>query len=212
MSAATRFCLVRHGETAWNVEKRLQGHADIPLNATGEAQAKAAAKLLAQQQFDAIYSSDLSRAMNTAQAAAHYLGLPVQAEPQLRERHCGVFQGLPQDVARDSYQDEYARYRQRDPEFVIPGGESLEQLCTRISTCLERLADHHAGETVLVVSHGGVLDIAHRLATGKPLDLQRDFAISNAALNWIERDEQGWKLLVWDQKDHLNDALDELPG
>lgn len=212
MPTITRLCLVRHGETDWNVEKRLQGHMDIPLNATGQKQAQCTAANLAHQPITAIYSSDLERAMSTAQAAATHLQLPVQAMTELRERHCGIFQGLTQDEARARYGADYDRYRGRDPHFAIPGGETLLQVAERVKTCLTRLCQAHPDETILVVSHGGVLDIAHRLATAKPLETPRDFLISNAALNWIEYRSNSWHLIAWDEKPHLAAAMDELPG
>jgi probable phosphoglycerate mutase len=203
---------VRHGETDWNVEKRLQGQLDVPLNAVGRAQARAVARSLAAEHFSAIYSSDLSRAMDTARAIAEGLGLTVRASPSLRERHFGVYQGLTQDEARQSDPEGYARYRGREPDHVIPGGESLKHLAERITASLTELALAHSGETILLVSHGGVLDIAHRLAADQPLETQRDFTISNAAMNWISFDAGRWGLLAWDEKPHLSAALDELPG
>jgi probable phosphoglycerate mutase len=203
---------VRHGETDWNVEKRLQGQLDVPLNAVGRAQARAVARSLAAECFSAVYSSDLSRAMDTASEIAQALGLTVQPTPSLRERHFGVYQGLTQDEAQRSDPEGYARYRGRDPDHVVPGGESLKQLALRITASLTALALSHSGETILLVSHGGVLDIAHRLAAAQPLETQRDFTISNAALNWISFDGCTWSLLAWDEKPHLSDALDELPG
>ena len=96
---ATRLCLVRHGETAWNAERRIQGQLDVPLSSTGHAQARATANWLAQEDFAAIYSSDLSRALHTAEAVAHLLRLPIGQQVALRERHYGVLQGLTFDEA-----------------------------------------------------------------------------------------------------------------
>lgn len=207
-----RVCLVRHGETPWNTERRLQGHIDIPLNDKGLAQAAAAARSLAGQPFAAIYSSDLERARRTAAAVADAQGVAIQNDPRLRERHYGVFQGLTYDEASALHPEAYLRFKERDPEFAFPeGGESLLVFSRRIGEALDEIARRHPGEQVLVVTHGGVLDIAHRLATGKPLQAARDFAIPNAALNWIEHDGDGWRLLAWAVQDHLDGALDELP-
>jgi len=207
-----RVCLVRHGETPWNTERRLQGHIDIPLNDKGLAQAAAAARSLAGQPFAAIYTSDLERARHTAAAVANAQGLATQDDPRLRERHYGVFQGLTYDEAAARHPEAYLRFKERDPEFAFPeGGESLLAFSGRIREALDGIAQRHGGEQVLVVTHGGVLDIAHRLATGKPLDAARDFAIPNAALNWIEHDGESWHLLAWAVQDHLDGALDELP-
>lgn len=210
---STRLCLVRHGETAWNAEKRLQGHLDVPLNEVGHVQAQATAASLAGQQFAAFYSSDLRRAQQTAAAAGRALGLDATLEPELRERHYGVFQGLTYDEARERFPDEYARFDARDLDFAFPGnGESLGEFATRIHLALTGIANRHAGQQTLIVTHGGVLDIVHRLATGKSLEAPRDFKIPNAALNWIEFDGQSWRLIAWADLRHLENARDELPN
>ncbi|MDD3353566.1 histidine phosphatase family protein [Zoogloea sp.] len=210
---STRICLVRHGETAWNAERRLQGHLDIPLNDRGLTQARATAKSLTGEYFHAAYSSDLTRARQTACAIADQCGLALSYDERLRERHYGAFQALTYDEARQRYPADYHRFEQRDPEFVFPdGGESLRVFADRIHAVLEQIAERHRDQTVLIVTHGGVLDIAHRLSTRNPLETPRDFTIPNAALNWIAHDEQGWQLLAWAEQRHLNQALDELPN
>ena len=209
----TRICLVRHGETAWNAERRLQGHIDIPLNDIGLAQARATAASLTNQSFEAAYASDLLRARQTADAIAARCTLQPAIDARLRERHYGVFQALTYDEARARFPEDYQHFESRDPEFVFPGGgESLRQFAARIHEALHDIATRHQGGTVLVVTHGGVLDVAHRLATGKPLETPRDFTSPNAALNWIERDGVDWRLIAWAEQRHLKSALDELPN
>lgn len=209
----TRICLVRHGETAWNAERRLQGHIDIPLNDIGLAQARATAASLTNQSFEAAYASDLLRARQTADAIAARCTLQPAIDARLRERHYGVFQALTYDEARARFPEDYQHFESRDPEFVFPGGgESLRQFAARIHEALHDIATRHQGGTVLVVTHGGVLDVAHRLATGKPLETPREFTIPNAALNWIERDGVDWRLIAWAEQRHLKSALDELPN
>ncbi len=209
----TRICLVRHGETAWNAERRLQGHIDIPLNDIGLAQARATAASLTNQSFEAAYASDLLRARQTADAIAARCTLQPAIDARLRERHYGVFQALTYDEARARFPEDYQHFESRDPEFVFPGGgESLRQFAARIHEALHDITTRHQGGTVLVVTHGGVLDVAHRLATGKPLETPRDFTIPNAALNWIERDGVDWRLIAWAEQRHLKSALDELPN
>ena len=209
----TRLCLVRHGETAWNAERRLQGHTDIPLNETGLAQARATASSLVGEGFHAAYSSDLTRARQTAEAIALHCKLDVTHDSSLRERHYGDFQALTYDEARARFPENYQLFESRNPEFAFPGGgESLLGFAARIRTSLERIASAHPGQNVLVVTHGGVLDVAHRLATGKPLDTPRDFTIPNAALNWLGWDGSAWSLIAWAQQQHLQRALDELPN
>ena len=212
-SGRVRLCLVRHGETAWNAERRLQGHLDVPLNEIGLEQAEATAACLHGQQFAACYCSDLARARQTAAAAGRLLGLAPQPDRDLRERHYGAFQGLTYDEARRRFPEAYARFEARDPGYAFAeGGESLGSFAARVRAALDRIAIRHAGQTVLIVTHGGVLDVAHRLATGKALETPRDFVIPNAALNWIAIDGNAWHLVAWADRRHLEAARDELPN
>ncbi len=205
----TRFCIVRHGETDWNVERRIQGHIDIPLNAVGRAQAEATAVGLAGHAFVAAYSSDLVRAWQTAEAAARRIGLELKPDPGLRERHYGVFQGLTVAEAAQRLPAAHARYLVRDPHYDFEVGESLSHTAARVVAAIEALAASHPGQTVLLVSHGGVLDVCYRRATGRELSLPRDFPIPNAALNWIEVGPVGWRLLTWADRRHLEQTLEE---
>ena len=209
----TRLCLVRHGETAWNAERRIQGQLDEPLSAVGHAQARAAANGLAGEGFAAIYSSDLARARQTAEAAAHLLRLPVALRAGLRERHYGVFQTLTYGEMHSRYPQDYARFEAREIDFAFPGGgESLRRFSERVLRCAEEIAAHHEGGQALIFTHGGVLDILHRRASGRPLTAPRDFEIPNAALNWLEIADGQWSVLAWADRGHLTETLDELPG
>ncbi len=207
----TRFCLVRHGETAWNAEGRLQGQTDIPLNEAGRAQAKAVASTLAAQRFDALHSSDLARTIETAAVAGAALGLDIKRQPALRERFFGGFQGLTHAEAQTLHPADYASFCAREPDRRLPGGgESLRAFSARVEAAFTRLAESHRGETLLVVTHGGVLDIARRIATGQSLEAKRDFPLLNGALNWIERRNGRWALLSWGETGHLDRARDEV--
>jgi probable phosphoglycerate mutase len=207
---STRICFVRHGETAWNAERRIQGQLDIPLNANGVAQARALAGVLRDEAFAAIYASDLARALHTAQALAHRLHLPVARRTGLRERHFGLFQGLTAADCRARHPAEHARLQAREPDYVPAGGESLLAFAGRTLACLDVIVAAHPGAQVLVATHGGVLDLVHRRATGRPLDAPRDFDLPNCALNWIEIGPGGWSILAWADRGHLAAALDEL--
>lgn len=205
--AATRFCIVRHGETEWNAEKRVQGQTDVPLNLTGRQQAVAAARGLAGERFAALYSSDLRRAHDTAAEIARELGLTLLLEPGVRERHYGRFQGLTQRENAERHPEDHARYLTRDPDFAFGDGESLRDFSARIEAAFSGLAQRHVGKSVAVVAHGGVLDIVYRRATGRNLESPRDFVIPNAAYNWIEIDTAGgWRVLTWAERSHLENT------
>lgn len=207
----TRFCLIRHGETAWNAEKRIQGQIDIPLNATGHRQAQAMAEAIAHEPFAAIYSSSLERARQTAAAAAQRLHLPVAQRDELCERHYGIFQNHTSAEAAARHPGPFARHTLRDPDYDYDGGESLRAFAARVSAGLRAIALAHPERQVLVVTHGGVLDIAYRLATGRDLALPRDFLLPNAGLNWIDWTGDGWRIELWADTEHLTllDGRDE---
>ncbi len=207
----TRLCIVRHGETTWNAERRLQGHLDIELNENGIAQAQATGRALSDQRFAAAYSSDLQRARRTAACIWSGPEDRINTHPGLRERHYGHFQGLTYEQAHTRFPDDYARFLSRDAGFAFEdGGESLTAFAARIAAALLEIVERHPGEQILIVTHGGVLDIIHRLSTGKSLDSPRDFTIPNAALNWITHHDGRWQLVTWGDQSHLGSALDEL--
>jgi len=209
----TRICLVRHGETTWNAEKRIQGQIDIGLNTAGLVQAQAAADWLAGLPVTALFSSDLLRARQTAERIGVRLQLPPKFRPEFRERRYGFFEGLTYDESRARYPVDYRSFETRDPEFVIPfGGESLLQLHERVSAGLQQLAADHRGQTIVVVTHGGVLDIVNRLVRGGSLSSPRDFLIPNAGINWVSVCGHSWSLESWGGTAHLaRFGLDELP-
>ena len=208
--SVTRFCIVRHGETDWNAERRLQGHIDIGLNETGLRQAEAAAWGLQPHRFDACYSSDLKRTQETAIAIAVVTGLKPQLEPGLRERHFGLFQGRTAEEVERDFPEAFAAYKSRDIDHCFDDGESLRAFDQRIAETLTRLAQTHTGQTVLLVAHGGVLDVIYRRAQGRSLEGPRDFPIPNAALNWVQIGPDGWQVDCWADQRHLQDSLDEV--
>jgi 2,3-bisphosphoglycerate-dependent phosphoglycerate mutase len=209
---STRICLVRHGETAWNAEGRVQGQTDIPLSPVGHAQARAAAAILAQHDFSAIYSSDLLRVRQTAAPAAQRLALPVTLDAQLRERHYGIFECLLYTEVRERFPEHYARFRDKDPEFDFDTGESLRAFSERALAALGRIAQAHPGEQVLVFTHGGVLDMVYRHIHVLGLSSARDFGVPNAGLNWVACAGDCWSMQSWADVEHLKGALDDLPG
>ena len=212
-ASTTRLCLVRHGETEWNAERRIQGQIDIGLNANGLQQAAAAGRWLRGAGISAIYSSDLQRAWATAAKIGAALGLTPQAAPELRERRYGIFEGLTYDEAQAKYPAGYAAFEARDPDYDFETGESLQAMFARVTGKLQALAAAHPGENIVVVLHGGVLDIVNRFVRGNPLTAPRDFLIPNAGLNWIVCAGGAWCVESWGETAHLEaDALDELPS
>ena len=182
----TRFCLIRHGETDWNAEKRVQGQIDIDLNAAGEAQARAIAEGLREQVFAAVYSSDLLRAWNTAQIAMAGRQIAVSPAPILRERDFGVLQGLTAAEASLVNPVAHRHHQARTPDYACENGESLLAFSARVMVGLTALAARHRGETVLAFTHGGVLDVVYRAATGRALDVPRDFLLSGVEFRPFE--------------------------
>jgi len=206
----TRICMVRHGETAWNAEGRVQGQLDIPLNETGRAQARATAEALAGHDFTAIYCSDLMRVRQTAEPSARRLALPVSYMAELRERHYGMFETLTYVEVREKFPEQYARFRDKDPDFDFEGGESLRLFNERSLNVVGSLIARHPGEQILVFTHGGVLEMVYRHARAVGLSSPRDFEIPNAGINWVEVTPGEWKVWAWAEVAHLEAALDDL--
>jgi len=210
---STRILAIRHGETAWNVDTRIQGHLDIPLNDAGRLQARRLAQALAgRDAIDAIYSSDLSRALQTAQAVADATGAPLVATPALRERCFGVFEGRTFAEIRAAWPEEAERWRVRDPDWAPPGGgESLLRFKERITNTACGLAAENIGKHIALFVHGGVLDILYRAATGLGLQDARTWQLGNAAINRLLWAPEGaFSLVGWADTTHLEDAsLDE---
>lgn len=209
---ATRVIAIRHGETAWNVDTRIQGQLDLPLNDTGRAQARRLAAALRSEDIAAIYSSDLGRAHETAQALAASRGIAVVPEAGLRERHFGMFQGKTFAEIDATWPDHALAWRKRHPEWAPDGGESLVQLRDRIVSVASQLARQHVGEQIVLVAHGGVLDVLYRAATGQELAAPRTWQLGNAAINrLLWSPPAGFTLVGWADDHHLqgNEALDE---
>jgi probable phosphoglycerate mutase len=206
----TRLCIVRHGETAWNAEGRVQGQLDVPLSEVGIAQARAVAAALQGERFSAIYSSDLQRVTQTAEPSARMLGLPVRLDPRLRERHYGMFQTLTYAEVKIQHPEDYARFKAKDPDYDFRTGESLRAFSARSIECVADLAARHPGESILVFTHGGVLEMARRFATGASLSTVREFEIPNCGLNRMTICGAEWTVIGWAECGHLEAALDDL--
>ncbi len=201
----TRIIAIRHGETAWNVETRIQGQLDIGLNATGRWQAHRLALALAAEAFDAVYASDLYRAWDTARALADGAGLPLVTDEVLRERGFGVFEGMTFAEIEARFPDQARRWRQRDARFGPEGGETLAAFYARAVSGVAGLAARHPGKQIVVVTHGGVLDALYREASRIALDAPRTWQLGNASINRLLHSDQGFALVGWSDTFHLED-------
>jgi len=188
----TTLVLVRHGETEWNLTHRYQGTTDIPLNETGREQARRVAGTLGHDDWDAIISSPLSRAMETARAIAATTGVEtIEEDRDLIERAYGEAEGLTLDEREQTW-----------PGGEWPGLESWDDVATRVMTAIERIAAAHPGQRVLVVCHGGVINTIlavlskNELGTGKTV-------ILNTSLTTVTRTEDGWTIGSVNEASHL---------
>ena len=205
---ATKIIAIRHGETAWNVDTRIQGHTDIPFNAHGQLQAERLAQALAEQDpLHAIYTSDLQRAHQTAATVGKRLGLTPVTHVGLRERGFGAFEGKTFQEIEIDLPEDAMRWRKRDPHWEPPeGGESLLTLDKRIRHTLNSLAAKHPGEHIAVFAHGGVMDILYRIATGQDLLAPRTWALTNTAINRLLWTPQSVSLVGWADTSHLDEV------
>ena len=210
MLEPTRIIAIRLGETTWNVDSRIQGRLDIPLNATGRVQAARMARALKHEPIAAVYASDLVRAWETAEYLGRAHGLPVNAEAGLRERGFGDFEGKTFAEIEALLPDQSMRWRKRVPEFAPAGGESLVDLNRRVVEAVERLAARHPGELIAMGGHGGVMVGLYRAASRLHIQAPRTWTLGNAAINRLLWTPQGFSLVGWADTQHLDDeSLDD---
>ena len=204
MAQAVRLVLVRHGQTAWNAQRRLQGHQDIALDATGQWQAQRLALALSDEGIQHLYSSDSQRAQATLAPLAQRLGLTLGLEPGLRERSFGQLEGLNFDEIEARFPEAARQRRQREPEAQPGGGESLLAFESRCLGALHALLARHPGEVVAVASHGGVLDCVYRAALGLALQAPRTWSLDNATVNRLLWTPDAFALVGWNDSTHLD--------
>lgn len=195
---------VRHGESTYNLEGRLQGQSDEPrLSPLGLKHAQALVAALGRIKLDAIYSSPLTRARETAQPLAEALGLPIVCDDRLKEIDIGVFQGTLAAELGDRFPEEATRWRSQDPDYHIPKGESRRDLMRRAEAAFQEI--HAAGHAqVAVIAHGGVLAAAFKALIGVPAE-RNPFMLYNGSISTIEWTSQ-IKLMTLNQIDHLRAA------
>ena len=204
----TRLLAIRHGETPWNRERRYQGQEDVPLNAAGLAQALCVAEALADTAIDAIYTSDLARAAQTAAALARVRAMPASVDKGLREQHFGIFQGLTGEEIAQRWPQASAAWHRRDADFGPVDGETRHAFSQRCVLTIEHIAMAHVGQTIAVVCHGGVLDCLYRSATGLPMTAPRTWSLDNAAISHLTHGAEGFEIVSWGNTQHLSPAAD----
>ncbi|HYH42008.1 MAG TPA: histidine phosphatase family protein [Burkholderiales bacterium] len=188
----TEILLIRHGETVWNQQGRMQGQNDSPLTPNGLQQARLLGRRMKDVSFSALYSSDLGRAHQTARCIADASGHDVISDAGLRERHFGIFEGLTNTEIKQRHPEDYELFAKRDPQFAMEGGESANQFRDRVVSTLDAIAQRHEGETIVVVSHGLVLDAIYRTACRMELHVARGFPLLNCSVNTFRRGPEGW--------------------
>ena len=211
----TEILLIRHGETDWNAERRMQGHLDIALNAVGRRQADRLAAALRGAGPHVVISSDLQRARDTAQAVAQACSVELIIDAACRERCFGAFEGLLYDEIGAHFPAAHAAWQARDIDARYPPGtqvaETLREFSQRAIAGVLMHAQRHAGKKIAIVTHGGVLDCIYRFSTGMALEKKRDVDIGNASVNRFRYEQGALRLLQWGDISHLQaPALDEI--
>ena len=188
----TEIILIRHGETEWNSQKRMQGHSNSDLSEVGRGQIQALGELMKNVSFDHIYSSDSLRARQTAEAITQYSGHTLQFDQRIREKNLGVFEGLTSTEAKERHPEIYRLFKTAGANYVIDEGESTQQLLERALEFSEEIRLRHPQERVVMVTHGGVVRVLMKHALGLSIDAPTRFIIKNTGIfgliwneNWL---------------------------
>lgn len=209
----TELILVRHGETDWNRELRFQGQVDVPLNAVGLEQARRVGARLAGEGFQHLLASDLIRTQQTAapigQLRAQLPLLVPELNSGLREQNFGEQDGMRVEDIQTQFPDAWSQWTRFDPDFAFTGGESTRQFHARVMAAIHALVDVHRQKTLVVVTHGGVLDMIYRTARALPLSGPRQSDIPNGGINRVRvsgsSGEVRLDVLGWADTQHLAD-------
>ncbi len=188
----TEIILIRHGETEWNSQKRMQGHSNSDLSEVGRGQIQALGELMKNVSFDHIYSSDSLRTRQTAEAITQYSGHTLQFDQRIREKNLGVFEGLTSTEAKERHPEVYRLFKTAGANYVIDEGESTQQLLERALEFSEEIRLRHPQERVVMVTHGGVVRVLMKYALGLSIDSPTRFIIKNTGIfgliwneNWL---------------------------
>jgi len=201
----TELVLIRHGETDMNRELRFQGQVNVGLNAIGREQARRLAERLAGETADAVYVSDLLRAWQTAEPIAGGLALDPVPDTGLREQAFGLVDGMRVDDIKREHPEAWQNWLRFDEDFAMPQGESTRVFHARVMEAVQRVVAAHPAQTVLVVTHGGVLDMIYRTARSLGLGGPRQSEIPNAGLNRVRVSAGAIEILSWADTRHLAD-------
>ncbi len=202
-----KLTLVRHGITEWNLSRRLQGHSDVPLSAKGLQQAQALAACLSSELAQAIYASDLRRAQETAQAIAARQKAAVRSDARLREINFGDWEGLTYEEIRQRNPTALSHWETHREGSAPPGGEMLKQLVRRVQSSLDEMRARHVDENVLVVAHGGPLQVLLCLALGLPAQMYWQFHLSTASISRLSFWPAGAILDTLNDTCHLDEEI-----
>ena len=204
--------LVRHGQSTWNREHRIQGQLDPPLSTEGRRQAELVGRRLAGRRIEGFYASDLKRAWETAQAIGAAIGHAPEASPGLREIYLGEWEGLRTDELAQRFPDAWARWNEEPDWDLVPGGEGAEPFESRVAAALDAIFERHTHGDVLVVTHGGVIQVALHRVVGRPSHGLFPFKIQNASISVVEK--RDGRMIIDGSNDigHLEPALVTEPG
>ena len=192
MHSDVQLFIVRHGQTEWNTEQRIQGHLDTALSEVGRRQARTLAQRLQTIRFDACYSSDLQRAHQTALAVTAHQDCDVALDVRLRERAYGAFEGLRLVDVEEQLPEMYQRHRSCDPHFDYQGGQSRQQKHDEVVSFLSDIAHRHHGQRILACSHGGSMSLLMNYVLGIALDQEAPFYFKNTGICCLEYEAQRW--------------------
>lgn len=202
-AALTELVIVRHGETQGNVEQRLVNHLDSPLTEKGRWQAERIAQRMSLEPPQVMYSSNLGRALATAEPIAKACGIETIPCDQLQEYNNGLFAGLTWKEVEEKFPEAHRQYRGGDIDFAPPSGESRREFHQRVVSRLTDILSAHVGSRILVVGHGGTMSVAFRHAMGFPPGQASPARLPNASLNVFEIEDERWVLRTWGDTSHL---------
>lgn len=199
----TLWMLVRHGETEWNKQHRIQGHADAPLNTTGIEQARRLASRLADVRIDAVYSSDVSRTRKTAEIVVEGRGIEVREFFELRERNYGRWEGVTHEEWQATDPESFAHWKRSPDTYTPPGGESLDEVLARTSRAAERIKEQHLNDdSIVVVGHGAALLVLVVHLLDLPLSYRNNFFLDNTSLSVLDVGTEHTVIQLWNDTSH----------